>query len=183
MNCLPDCFRDRDNTLEKLLFLLTAAVLHELGHVLCAAILHIPFAGLTIRPCGAVMTFDFSGTTYGRELCVHLAGAGTGVISAALALWIFGDAAVYFAGVSVTLAVLNLLPVGGFDGGGALFCLLALCLPADRAERVCGAVSRGMLLLLWAAVLWLELRLGTGTVLLLYLLYVMIFYTGIVNFQ
>lgn len=169
--------------MDKLLLLLTAAVLHELGHVLCAAALHIPFAGLTFRPCGAVMTFDFSATTYGRELCVHLAGAGMGVLSAVLVLRIFGDTAVYFAGVSVTLAVLNLLPIEGFDGGGALFCLLALCLPAGYAERGCRAVSRGMLLLLWAAVLWLELRLRTGTVLLMYLLYVMIFYTGIVNFQ
>ncbi len=163
--------------------LLAAAVLHELGHFLCAVLLHIPLNGFSLRPCGAVMTFDFSRTTYGRELCVHLGGAGMGILSAVLALRIFGDAAVFFAGVSAVLAVMNLLPIEGFDGGGALRCLTMLFLPQERADTVCRAVSRGMLLLLWTAVLWLELRTGTGTVFLLYILYVMIFYTGIVNFQ
>lgn len=162
---------------------MTAAVLHELGHLFCAAVLRIPFAGLAFRPCGAVMTFDFSRTSYGRELCVHLAGACTGILTAAAALRMFGDAALCFAGISVSLAVLNLLPAEGFDGGGALFCLLAPFLSPDKAGHICRMVSRIVLLLLWTAVLWLELRTCSGTVLLLYVLYVLIFYTEIVNFQ
>ena len=169
--------------MREFLLLIAAAVLHELGHLLCAGILRIPFAGLSFRPCGAVMTFDFSRTSYGRELCVHLAGAGTGILTAWIALRIFGDAAVRFAGISVSLAVLNLLPVEGFDGGGALFCLLAHVLPPDSTGGVCRAVSRCILLLLWAAVLWLELRMQSGTVFLLYILYLLIFYAEIVNFQ
>ena len=169
--------------MREFLLLMTAAVLHELGHLLCAGILRIPFAGLSFCPCGAVMTFDFSGTPYSRELCVHLAGAGTGLFTAWIALRIFGEAAVRFAGISVSLAVLNLLPVEGFDGGGALFCLLAHFLPPDRAGGVCRVVSRCSLLLLWTAVLWLELRTQSGNVFLLYVLYLLIFYAEIVNFQ
>lgn len=165
------------------LLLLTAAVLHELGHLLGARVLRIPFAGLTFRPYGAVMTFDFSRTTYGRELGVHLAGAGTGVLTAWAALRIFGEGAVRFAGISVSLAVLNLLPVEGFDGGGALRCLTMVFLSPERTDAVCRAVSRGTLLLLWTAVLWLEMRTHSGTVLLLYVLYLLIFYAEIVNFQ
>ena len=171
-----------DDGVRELLFLLTAAVLHELGHICCALVLQIPLAGLTFRPCGAVMTFDFSGTTYGRELCVHLAGAGMGILTAGTALWIFGEPAAYFAGVSVVLAVLNLLPIEGFDGGGALTCLCSLLCTPDRTERICRGTSRMVLLLLWTAVLWLELRVQRGCALLLYVLYLMIFYTGMVRF-
>ena len=168
--------------MRELLFLLTAAVLHELGHIFCALVLRIPLAGLTFRPCGAVMTFDFSGTTYFRELCVHLAGAVTGILTAGTALLIFREPAAYFAGVSVVLAVLNLLPVEGFDGGGALACLCSMVCSPERTERICRGTSCMVLLLLWAAVLWLELRVQRGSALLLYVLYLMIFYTGIVRF-
>lgn len=162
--------------MEELLLLLTAAVLHEAGHVLCAVLLRIPFSGLAFRPCGAVMTFDFSGTTYGRELCVHLAGPGTGILSAVCALSVFGGAAAYFAGLSVWLAVLNLLPIEGFDGGGVLSCLLAPFLSPEKVYRICRAASVAAILLLWGAVLWIELRVRAGTALLLFVLYLIVFY-------
>lgn len=169
----------------ELLLMLTAAVLHELGHVLCAVLLNIPLSGLSLRPCGAVMTFDFSKTTYFRELCVHLAGGFFGILSAVLALSAFGSAAVTFAGMSVCLTVMNLLPIEGFDGGGALYCLLAMMFPRypDRVYAVCRAVSVVSVVLLWTLVLWVELRVRAGAALLMFVLYVMIFHTKIVNFQ
>lgn len=162
--------------------MLTAAVLHELGHVLCAILLNIPFSGLSLRPCGAVMTFDFSETTYFRELCVHLAGGGMGILSAVFALTVFGEAAVTFAGMSVCLTVTNLLPIEGFDGGGALYCLFAMFFSPNRAYTICRAVSIAATLLLWTLVLWVELRVRVRAALLLFVLYVMIFHTKIVNF-
>lgn len=160
--------------MENLFLLLAAVLLHETGHILCAVLLNIPFSGLAVRPCGAVMTFDFSGTTYLREMCVHLAGPGTGILSAVCALLAFGNTASYFAGLSVWLAVLNLLPVQGFDGGGVLSCLLSLFLPAETAYRVCRAVSVVTLFLLWTAVLWIELRVRAVLTLLLFILYIVI---------
>lgn len=160
--------------MRELLLLLTAAVLHELGHILCASLLKIPFSGLSMRPCGAVMTFDFSGASYGREMCVHLAGPGTGILSAVCALLAFGEKAAYFAGLSVWLAVLNLLPVQGFDGGGVLACLMSMFLPPAQGFRICRAVSFVTVLLLWTAVLWIELRVRAELTLLLFILYIVI---------
>ena len=156
------------------LLLLTAAVLHEVGHILCAALSGIPLSGFALRPCGAVMTFDFSRTTYFRELCVHLAGPAAGILSAVFSLAVFGETAEYFAGLSVCLAVLNLLPVRGLDGSAALYCLLALWLPPETAETVVRTVSAVTGLLLWAAVLWIELRVRAGISLLLFSVYLMI---------
>ena len=160
--------------MEKLFLLLAAVLLHEAGHILCAVLLNIPFSGLAVRPCGAVMTFDFSGTAYTREICVHLAGPGTGILSAVSALLVFGNKAAYFAGLSIWLAILNLLPVQGFDGGGVLSCLLSLFLTAETVYRVCRAVSVVTLFLLWTAVLWIELRVRAELTLLLFILYIII---------
>lgn len=153
----------------------TAALLHEAGHIICAIILHIPFSNLKIKPCGAVMTFDFSKTTYVRELCVHLAGAGTGIASSIVALILFGERATYFAGVSVWLAVLNLVPIEGFDGGGALHCILSMLMPPDIVWRVCRAVSIAAVILMWMSVIRFELRIRAGITILLFVVYLLIF--------
>ncbi|MBQ9995946.1 MAG: site-2 protease family protein, partial [Clostridia bacterium] len=114
------------------------------------------------------------GTAYTREICVHLAGPGTGILSAVCALLVFGNKAAYFAGLSVWLAILNLLPVQGFDGGGVLSCLLSLFLTAETVYRVCRAVSGVTLFFLWTAVLWIELRVRAVLTLLLFILYIVI---------
>lgn len=165
---------------EGLLFLL-AAVLHELGHIFCARLLGIPLTGCSVRPCGALLTFDFSRTSYLREGCVHLAGAGTGLITAAATVWIFGEKAACFSGISAVLAVVNLLPIRGFDGGGGLQCLLSAVFPPETSEKICRTVSVIVILLLWTAVLWVELRMRADVYLLCFVLYVMIFYAEIVN--
>ena len=166
---------------ECVLFLL-AAFLHELGHILCARLLGVPLNGCSVRPCGAFLNFDFSRTSYRREGCVHLAGAGKGLITAAAAVWMFGEKAAYFSGISVVLAAVNLLPVRGFDGGGVLHCLLSAVLPPDQGEIVCRAVSLLVTLLLWTAVLWVELRVRADAAMLCFVLYVIIFPSEIVNF-
>ncbi|MGN1346759.1 MAG: site-2 protease family protein [Eubacteriales bacterium] len=159
----------------EILLLLAAAVLHETGHVLCAAWFGIPFSGLSLRPCGAALRFNFSQTTYFRELCVHLAGGAAGLLSAVLALFFFGKAAVCFVGISLCLTWLNLLPIEGFDGGGALYCLLVLLGPPERAYGICRVVSLAAVLLLWTAVLWVELRVRANAALLLFVVYLLIF--------
>ncbi len=99
-----------------------------------------------------------------------------------LALWIFGERAEYFSGISVVLAVVNLLPVRGFDGGGVLHCLLSAVFPPEWSDKICRRVSLLMTLLLWTAVLWVELRVRADVYLLCFVLYIMIFQTEIVNF-
>lgn len=166
---------------ESLLFLL-AAFLHELGHILCAWRMRIPLTGWSVRMCGAFLNFDFSRTSYWREGCVHLAGAGMGLLTAALAIVVFGESAAYFSGISVVLAAVNLLPIRGFDGGGVLHCLLSAVLPAELSDGICRAVSLIVILLLWTAVLWVELRVRADAAILCLGLYVIIFHTELVNF-
>ncbi len=165
--------------MRELLLFLTAAILHECGHLFCAALLNVPFSRLTFRPCGAVLTFDFSRTTYFRELCVHLAGGVFGTAVAVL-VWMFSGN-VTFLGITVCLAAMNLLPIEGFDGGGVLHCLTVMMFSPATADTIGRAVSVTATLVLWTLVLWVELRVRATVTLLLFVLYILLFYTKILK--
>ena len=122
---------------------------HEAGHLLAARLAGVPLRRAKGGFFGVRMTFDFSRAGYGREAAVHLAGPLAGIGAAFAAA---GTAHV-FSGMSLALSAVNLLPVSGFDGGGALLCLLRAALPPENAagaEGIARAVSR-----LTRAALWL----------------------------
>ena len=142
--------------MNELLYLIVALAIHELGHLAAAKLFGIPLVRFRLNPAGGVMTFDFSRTSYLREAAVHLSGPFAGLLSAAVG-WIFLRN-FFFTGISVTLAAVNLLPIRGLDGGGVLRCLLnRFCLP-DPAWRIGRICSISGVLLLWTAVLWIQLR-------------------------
>lgn len=142
--------------MSELFTLLAALLIHELGHLLAARALGIPLVRFRLAPVGGVMTFDFSGTAYLKEAAVHLSGPLAGLISGGIAAILSADP--FFAGISVVLACVNLLPIRGLDGGGILRCVLSRFLFPDTVWRICGILSAAGVLLLWTAVLWIELR-------------------------
>ena len=158
----------------ELVLSLVAIVLHEAGHIAAAKVVGAPVRSFSIKAVGASLRFDFCGISFGREALVHLGGPLTGGASAIIALLIFGERGRFFCGISTVLSAVNLLPIKGFDGGGVLSCVLAsFCLP-DRAERISSAVSFSFLMVLWAAVLWIELRVGANLSLLAFVLFFML---------
>ncbi len=155
-------------------FLLLAALLvHEGGHILAARLLGAPLLSFSSGVGGLSLTFDFSALSYPREMAILLSGSGMGLLTALLARLLRPDL-VYFSAVSVSLALLNLLPIRGLDGGEALHCLLrCFCLP-DRACRIMRAVSLLAAASFWLGVLWIQLRVRPNLSLLcaaLFLLY------------
>ena len=124
-----------------------AVLLHEAGHLLAAHMLGIPLRRAGGGLFGLRLVFDFSRVPFRREAAVHLAGPGAGILSAVLVRAAAGPGP--FSAVSLGLAAVNLLPVRGLDGGGALRCLLEAWLDGDRADRAAEAVSRISLGILW----------------------------------
>ena len=138
------------------LFDLAAAVtLHELGHLVAAKLLGIPCRRAGLRLLGGQLTFDFSQTGYFREALVHLAGPLIGIVTALTALCYN---AVQFAGISLALSLINLLPFEGFDGGGILRCFLAPRLPPDTAYRIAHLVSWAARIFFWVCAAQIVLR-------------------------
>ena len=141
---------------------LSAAVLHEVGHCLALRLVGGRFSGLRLGVLGAVLETDSRLLTYGRELFVVLAGPCVNIL-AAWALTRQGmDVA---AGAHLVLAFFNLLPLWPLDGGRALELAVSWVFGPEagyRCIRWAGTISAavaggGLLVLVWVSggSLWL----------------------------
>ena len=147
-----------------------AFLIHESGHFISAGLLGVPLVSFTPVSIGAVMSFDFSNKSYISEAIVHASGSALGIAFALLSFFIIGERATYFLGISITLSAVNLLPIIGFDGGGITKCLLSRLFLPDNAWRICKAISIISIVILWTAVLWIELRTDGNMALMVFIL-------------
>ena len=128
------------------LLALLSCALHELGHFWAIRLLGSDVKLIRLTAIGAEMAVDRP-LDYWREGLAALAGPAVNLLLALVFCgWSRGQT---FAGLNLTLALFNLLPVGRLDGGRALGCALALLAGPDRAERI----GRGLDLLCAGAAL------------------------------
>ena len=127
--------------------------IHEAGHLSAARLLGIPFRQARGGAFGIRMTFDFSRAGYRREAAVHAAGPVAGWIAGILAAARDPE----FAGMNAALALLNLLPLSGFDGGGIARCLFLDGFGPVRGERAAEVLSGAVRGLIWLAAVRLAL--------------------------
>ena len=149
---------------------LCAAVIHECGHLLAARLLGIELRSLDIGPLGATIRTRGSLISYGKEWLLCVAGPAANLVSASAAYIfcriggkIYTDSTAFgFLSVSLMLALLNLLPVEGFDGGRMLSCAVG-SLAGPRATSVlleiCSVLS---VCGLWMLSVYLLLRWGSS---------------------
>ena len=137
--------------------LLLALLLHEAGHILTARLVGAPLLTFSAGLCGLSLSFDFSALSYPREMAVLLSGSGMGLFCALLS-HLFRPESYYFPAVSASLAIVNLLPIRGLDGGEALHCLFRCFLLPDPACRIMKGISFLAAAAFWLATLWIALR-------------------------
>lgn len=143
---------------ELFLFLMSAlvAVQHECAHAFAAAKLGYKLNAIVLMPFGAVIDGDLRGISFKDEIFVALCGPlcnlATALFFVAMwwlhpALYAFTDTACF---ISLSIALINLLPAYPLDGGRILKCaLIRLFLHTSvqqnkaekRAEIVCRAVA------------------------------------------
>ncbi len=153
-------------------FIMTALVAleHELAHAFAAARLGYRLNKIVLMPYGAVIDGDLKDISLKDEIVVAVSGPLCNLFTAAgfAALWWFfpstypyTDSACF---LSLSIAIVNLLPAYPLDGGRVLKCVLQLYLfnvqgkkqgektdVARRAQVVCAAVAIVIsALLLWA---------------------------------
>ena len=157
---------------------LLAITIHGGGHLLTARLLGIRFRRICRTATGfRLMTGDEGFPSYFCEFFVTLGGPLSNIVSAMLARTVLPHTpagslllAVWevFIPLSFYLALLNLLPLRGFDGGGLLVCLLCArhrplpSLLPDTAERVLSVCSALTLFLLWLLSVYLLLCCGSA---------------------
>ncbi len=106
--------------------MLIAAVIHELGHMIAAAICKVHICRFDVEIWGGKIQYEgFVG--YKQELCIALGGIVLNVLTAPIGLCpIFGIFGRLFFYSSLCYAAVNLLPAESLDGGVALSCILRL---------------------------------------------------------
>lgn len=147
--------------------ILSAAALHELGHLAALRYYGVRVRALRLTALGAALDApSLARLSYPRELIVTLSGVAVNFLCAALlaalARQTGWEGAYLFAGAHLVLAAFNLLPISPLDGARALSLLLAWSLGPMAAERVGTAVSLFFSLVLCALGTYLSLGLHSG---------------------
>lgn len=142
------------------LLTLTAIVIHEVGHLAAAHLLHMKPSGAAADTVGVRLIFNGPPPSYGKEMLLSAAGPLANLVSLALSLALGSKIHAFFPSVSLALALLNLLPIEGFDGGRITHCLLSLLLPPHKADRILDLLSFLFLFTLWCISVYLMMRVG-----------------------
>ncbi len=140
---------------------ISAILIHECGHLLATRLCHIKTNGFCVDTLGARLALSRATLSYPKELIICAAGPFANVLSI-LPLYTFRSNVdiSFFISVSLALALLNLLPVKGFDGGRIFYCLLSLVLPPSAAERLYSLSSFFCLFILWCGSVYMMIRTG-----------------------
>ena len=147
------------NPAKDVLLLFSAALWHECGHLLAGFCLRNPPKSVSLCPFGMKIEFSDPLQHYKNDFFLALCGPFFNFLAAAALFFVLR------AGPSKSLFLLfyshlflclfNLLPLFSFDGGKALFALLAMLSDADRAACLCRAVGIVCFFLLFVGGVWL----------------------------
>ena len=141
------------------LFLFSAAILHECGHLTALLLLGEPLPFFRARQFGFLMTPRSDLLSYRREILLCLFGPLFNLLSAVALIPVLqrggGEAAFCLFAINILTALFNLIPITGFDGGRALAALLAMLLPPRAAHSISAAISFAFSLLFYFLSLFL----------------------------
>ena len=122
-----------------LLAVITAAILHELGHIIAIILCGGRLRRLSFTLSGAVIDAELSGLDPRRRAAVYFAGAFSNIVSGFVGLFLgFRE----FAAISFLLGIVNLLPIKLLDGG----CLISELVGQSRALDI---LSHATIFVLW----------------------------------
>ena len=151
--------------------LLTAAaiLIHEAGHITASLITGNRLKRLSVRTAGLLLTGDRSYCSYYEEAFIAYCGPLFNFLSSIICLLLSrSENAVFFSGVSLTLGILNLLPIKEFDGGRITDAILYGFLRYDTAYKVSEILSFLSLFFLWSISVYQLMRTGDSITLFLF---------------
>ena len=132
-----------------LIYVLTA-LLHECGHIFCAARLGYSCSKISLTPYGAAATCVTDGISYTDEIKLALSGPAVNaflMVFVAGLWWFYPVSYAYTDTVfqaNAVMLVINLMPAYPLDGGRVARCLMCLILP-EKAAKITLRVLSGLL--------------------------------------
>ncbi len=124
-----------------LLPILSAAALHEAGHIAVLRLVGGQIERFTLTPFGGELRIRRSERlSYGGEIASVLAGPGVNLVCALVlgraAAELSWERGYLLSGIHMLLALFNLLPLRQLDGGRALYLALSWLLDPITADRI-----------------------------------------------
>lgn len=118
---------------------LFAIIMHEIGHLFVMWLLECSPKRVKLIPASIQITTPFQ-KRYRNDILIATAGPAVNIVLF-LTLYFnylaFGNQiTLYFALLNLVIAVFNLLPVKGLDGGTILYCVLAKFKGSDKAAVI-----------------------------------------------
>ncbi len=127
-------------------YFLAAAACHEAAHILLMFLLGAPPALVKLTALGCRMVPNREKLlSYGQMALVSFAGPGINLLCAG-GMLLLGLEGHPFFGANLVLGMLHSLPIEPMDGGMAFHALLRAHMNGERADKLCFAVSLGLLL-------------------------------------
>ena len=149
-------------TSDSLIPVLTVAsvLIHEAGHIIAAILIGNRFRQISLQTGGLKLTGNSIFTSYADEALVAFGGPFFNILSGIIFWSASSESAKHFQQISLAFALLNLMPIKGFDGGMISECLLSLLLPCKLCSKLCDVLSFLSLFFLWSLSVYLLLRTG-----------------------
>lgn len=137
--------------------ILSAAAIHEAGHLLILRAFGVSPSAFHLSPLGAEILINRVRLSYGQELASVLAGPGANLLCGSVIVALAGNQEIAYsaAGAHFVLAVFNLLPLRPLDGGRALQVLISWRRGPMESERIGRIVGTITAILLTVFLLWL----------------------------
>ena len=154
------------------LLALSAALIHELGHLTVMLLLGVKISEVEITFFGAEIRSKKPAYNVLGNIAVFAAGAAANIFSAVIIYTLPSPPfeALFFAGASLSLAVINLLPIRTLDGGCIIEAAMVFVLPR-YAPMILDVISSLTLGLLWLMAVYLLLVSGGNLSLMLFCMY------------
>ena len=147
---------------------LSAALVHELGHILFAVAYSLRIKKIELNLFGALIKLPSLSCSYKREAMLAAAGPLANIISAAVAAFILShvgeglrEPILYFIVSSLVFAFINLLPAKDFDGGRILSCCLLTSVSPNTVHSILEWASLLCVFFLWSISVYFILRTGS----------------------
>ncbi len=146
-----------------------AILVHEGGHLLAARLCRIKTDGFSVDTLGARLSLTGTALSYQKELAICISGPLANLFSIAPVYRLRTNTDIgFFISVSLALALLNLLPIKGFDGGRIFHCLTSLAFPPTVSERLYSLSSFFCLFILWCGSVYMMIRTGADVSLFIF---------------
>ncbi len=149
---------------------LSAVVLHELGHTAAALLFRKKIIGVRITPMGLNIALS-AASSYAEELCIAAAGPFMNLFYAGASGYLPYGIGATVRHVSLLLALCNLLPLTSLDGGRMLSAAVSACFGPRAAGIVSELFSIVFLGALWTLSLYIFFYSGVNCMLLLFCAY------------